>query len=240
MEHFIIIRFSVIFKNSPEFKKKKSLLLSKKRLDFRFNLFEKFCLPSLKNQTLNDFKIIIIYDKNLDLEYKNRLKELCNDEYFILHEWDINDNLSSNNWLKKYMKNKEADYIITTRLDDDDMINFNINKRLKNYINRYNCKHKITSFGGGNFLNYYNKNRMELFRIRYNSLAVFMTIIDRLDSPNIYGYSHDTHKMPKRIINFINSFIVVNHEEENDNRLDRFKKKKGNLVNLEYIYNILK
>lgn len=240
MEHFIIIRFSVIFKNSPEFKKKESSLLSKKRLDFRFNLFEKFCLPSLKNQSLKDFKIIIIFDKDLKSEYIKKLNILCHEDYFILHEWNINDNLSSNLWLKKYIKNKDATYIITTRLDDDDMINYNINRRLKNYINKYNCKNKITSFGGGNFLNYYNKNRMELIRIKYDSLAVFMTMIDRLDKPNIYGYSHDSHNMPKRIIRFNNSFIVVNHEEENDSRLTRFKKKKGVLVNLEYIYNILK
>ena len=240
MEHFIIIRFSVIFKNSPEFKKKESLLLSKKRLDFRFNLFENFCLPCLKNQTLKDFKVIIIYDKNLDLEYKNRLKQLCNEKYFILHEWNIDDNIFSNEWLKDYIENKNSKYIITTRLDDDDMVNFNINKKLKEYINKFNCKHKITSFGGGNFLNYYSENKMDLIKINYDSLAVFMTTIDLVENMNIYGYCHDRHNLPKRIIKFNNSFIVLNHTEENDNRLQRFSKKTGRQVNMKEIINILK
>lgn len=239
MEHFIIIRFSVIFKYSPEFKKKENLLLSKKRLDFRFNLFEKFCLPSIKNQSLKNFKVIIIYDKNLGDEYKKQLFNLCYEDYFILHEWCIDDNISSNKWLKQYIKDKQNTYIITTRLDDDDMINSNINKHLKRYIEKFNCINKIISFKGGNFLNYYSKDKMELIKIKYNSLAVFMTTIDKLENVNIYGYSHDNHSLQKRIIDFNNSFIVLNHCEENDNRLNRFKNKKGRNVSLNEIYNIL-
>lgn len=223
MEHFIIIRFSVKFNNRPEFKNKEHILLSEKRMNFRFELFEKFCLPSLKNQTLNDFKIIIIYDKDLDEKYKNKLKNLCSEDYFILHEWIFEDELNTNEWLKPYIINKdENNYIITTRLDDDDIINFKLNERFKAFVNKFNVYNKIISFRGGHFLNIDNENNMKIFKVNYNSLGVFLSLCHKINQPNVYNYIHHNHNMPKRVIHFKNAFIVTNHIYENDNRLERF------------------
>ena len=49
LEHVVIIRFSVDM-NRTEFANKLESLLSEERLDYRFKLFETYCLPSLLQQ----------------------------------------------------------------------------------------------------------------------------------------------------------------------------------------------
>lgn len=241
MEHFIIIRYSVLFNNRPEFTAKSSKLFDEDRLDFRLNLFENFCFPSIKNQTLKDFKVIILYDEKLPKKYYDRIVDITKDEkYVFLHKWNIEDNLSSSSWLKPYIKDyNEEKYIITTRLDDDDMINSDINNRMKKYMKRFNCIQKIVSFTGGNFLNIYSSDKMELFRVKYKGLSIYLTKIHKMTDPNIYAHVHHNHGLPQRIINIENAFIQLNHIYENDNRLQRFSKKKGRLVNKKELFEIL-
>lgn len=242
MEHFIIIRFSVNFKKSPEFNKKLNTLFNEDRLDFRFNLFEKYCLNSIVNQTYINFKVIIIYDKNLPTKYFNRLKNITeNYKFIILHEWNINCNINRNGWLKKYLsKNYPNEYIITTRMDDDDMINYNINYSIHRFIKKYNCINKIISFAGGSFINIHKNNDMFLIPCKYKSLAIYMTKIHKINDDNVYGVIHNNHNLEQRIINKPRSFIVFNHKFENDNRLERFFNKKGININDNSIYILMK
>lgn len=239
MEHFIIIRFSVLFNNRNEFIKKSHILFSDDRLKHRLKLFKNFCFPTIKNQTLKDFKVIILYDEKLPELYYNELYDIVKDEdYIILHKWNINDNLKKNIWLKPYIKNYDEDkYIITTRLDDDDMIHSNINKLLKRYINKFYCKDQIISFRGGNYLNI-NDKEMKLIKTKHSHLAVYLTKIHKIKDINIYGQSHDKIQTC-RIIKMNNAFVVVNHTFGNDNRLERFSNKKGQLITLEKIFSLL-
>jgi len=237
MEHFIIIRFSVKFNNSPEFQTKVSKLFDENRLNFRFELFENYCLKSIKNQSLKNFKVIILYDENLPIKYFNKLIYLTqNENYIYLHKWDITKKLSSNEWLKMYLINKDSNnYIITTRLDDDDMINYDLNHSLKRYIKKFNCYDKIISFKGGYFLNFVSDKKLILVPIKYSSLGIFLSKIHKINDNNIYGHVHHNHGLSQRIINKSNAFIVINHIYENDNRLDRFIKKQGKEIVLNDI-----
>lgn len=243
MEHFIIIRFSTQFSSSPEFEEKKHKLFNSDRLDFRFYLFENFCLKSIINQTLVDFKVIIIYDKDLPEEYKSKLVKLTeNYKYIYLHQWLISDNLFGCKWLEKYLpKNYDINnkYILTTRLDDDDMINYDLNYRMKRYMRKFNCIGKMISFQGGYFLNHYSKDKMDLIPIKYSSLGIFLTKIHKINDGNVYNHTHHNHNLEKRVIKTKDAFIVLNHSFENDNRFDRFKKKKGRLVDLKEIQKIM-
>lgn len=222
MEHFIIIRFSTIFNNRPELKT--THIFDSDRLDFRFNLFSKYTLPSLVNQSLITFKIIIIYDKNLPTQYFDTLFHLTKDyDFIILHQWNINDNLVNNDWFLQYITNKNPDsYIITTRIDDDDMIHKNLNKKMISHIKKFYCKDSIITFSGAHFLKYINDNDMSIRKINYKSLSVFQTKIAKLSDINIYGHSHDNIKISHKIIKFNNAFVQFNHIYENDNRFQRF------------------
>jgi hypothetical protein len=229
-----------MFSSSPEFEEKKHQLFNKDRLDFRFYLFENFCLKSITNQTLTDFKVIIIYDEKLPNEYKNKLIELTKNYKFIyLHQWVLTDKLTSCDWLKKYIPDDYNNYIITTRFDDDDMINFELNYRMKRYMRKFNCIGKMVSFQGGYFLNHHSKDNMKLIPIKYNSLGIFQTKTHSIDDTNVYGHTHHNHNLPKRIIKTDSAFIVLNHSFENDTRFERFKRKPGQLVKLNDIYHIM-
>lgn len=61
IQHFILTRFNLlIFNKNKEGKKVRTI----KWLEHRFMLFEKYCLPSVKNQTCQDFQWIVLFDSS--------------------------------------------------------------------------------------------------------------------------------------------------------------------------------
>lgn len=79
-EHYIITRF-----NLPVFLPKvdghlASSACDESYLDYRFMLFETYCIPSIKNQTCQDFKWLILMDYNTPDKFKKRLQQL-HEEY---------------------------------------------------------------------------------------------------------------------------------------------------------------
>ena len=247
IEHLVIIRFSVIFKNRPEFKKLENNLFNKDRLDLRFNLFEKFCLWSIVNQSLKNFKVILIHDKNLPIEYLNKLINLTKDyKYIILHEWNINECIHTNEWLQKYV-DKSKELLITSRFDDDDIIRVNLNEEMYDYINRkkkYIKKNNIISFANGKFIYIDNNDDYSISNCCYKkSVGIWLShIADIKSNINIYSYDHSRIK-DIRIFNLKLNFGwgCINHEYGNDNRIIRMKQKYKNSIektNLKKIYNL--
>lgn len=75
-EHFIITRFNI-----PTFIPKvdghsASSACDEEYLKYRFDLFENYCFPSIKNQTCQNFKWLILMDNNTPERFKQRLQEL--------------------------------------------------------------------------------------------------------------------------------------------------------------------
>ena len=234
VEHLVIIRFSVIL-NRDEFLKKINSLLCNERLEYRFKLFETFCLPSLLQQSLIDYKIIIIIDENLPINWKTRLTDLTKDYNFItLHSWNKKDTFESNDWIMPYVDYKTKKFLCTTRIDDDDMINKDANLIFKKIlyarrskINEKSCYH----LSNGIYIHIEKDNRLFPFKCNNKSLAVFMSLITPIENEkNIYYYSHDKIANYPEIMQIqvlsksIQLFAVTNHHWENDTRNVRFKK----------------
>lgn len=72
--HFIITRFNI-----SSLPKGESPVCGKEYLDYRFPLFEKFCLPSVKNQTCKNFRWLVLFDINTPEEYKQRAAQWHSD-----------------------------------------------------------------------------------------------------------------------------------------------------------------
>lgn len=70
-EHYIITRF-----NLSHFEGVGQGRLDEEYLDYRFSLFESYCLPSVINQDCQDFKWIILFDAKTPDKYKQRISEL--------------------------------------------------------------------------------------------------------------------------------------------------------------------
>ena len=63
-DHFVLTRFAEdVFKQSRKIK-------VEEWLNNRIKLFEKFCLPSIMNQTNKNFKWLLFIDKNLSKRCK--------------------------------------------------------------------------------------------------------------------------------------------------------------------------
>lgn len=245
MEHLVIIRFSVIFKNRPEFNKRLPDLFKKERLDLRFELFEKFCLWSLINQTLINFKAIIVYDKKLPKEYLEKLINLTKDHKFIiLHEWNIEDSIASNEWLQKYI-DKSKELLVTSRFDDDDIIRTDLNESMYGYIYRKRkyVKNCIISFAKGKFIYIDNEGYSISPSCYKNNIGIWLTYVTNINSTkNIYSFDHSRINQIKVYnLNYGFSWGCVNHNWGNDNRIIRMRHKyqKKNLIskiNLDKIY----
>jgi len=132
-DHVIITRFSYQFnpnKPIPD-------LLSDHRLYRRFQLFETFCLPSILNQSCQNFHWIILIDQNLPQKYRERLDILTENRrgdaksgHTLIHPWNHLDRLSQTRWIGNLIP-LEKRFLITSRVDDDDSLNQNFVHRIQ-------------------------------------------------------------------------------------------------------------
>lgn len=71
-EHYIITRF-----NLPIFQPKVNGIeyssCSEEYLQYRFDLFEKYCMPSIINQTCQNFKWLVLFDARTPMLFKKRI-----------------------------------------------------------------------------------------------------------------------------------------------------------------------
>lgn len=232
-EHLVIIRFSTIFKERGEFNEYIKSIFNEDKLNIRFELFEKFCLWTLVNQSLINYKVIIIYDKDLPEKYYNKLLELTeNYNFIILHKWNKDDLLHTNNWLKCYI-NKSKKYLLTSRFDDDDILHCKNNEYMINLIKQKgieNLENHIITFCFGKFI-YYENNNYSISNCNYPTPGLWLTYISKIDEKmNIYSINHcNTGKNTIKIKNK-NNFGILNHHYGNDKRIIRYKKAHKNKI----------
>ena len=123
MKHFIATRFNL---KKSDWKKSKSgnSVLTNEWLEHRFNLFENYCFPSVTNQSNQNFTWCVFFDVDTPQNFKDKIIALtANSSNVIPLFIDGMDEL--NNSFKKFIfeniTNSDS-YIITTRIDNDDII----------------------------------------------------------------------------------------------------------------------
>ncbi len=137
-KHFIITLFNLKLWESD---KKNRTTRSMEWLDSRFELFEKYCLPSVKSQTKQNFIWLCLFDIDTPAFYRERI-ERYSTEYNQLHPLYFSAEESSQysaldeNTRCRFIRNSVRafldlgdDYIITTNLDNDDALNIHFIER---------------------------------------------------------------------------------------------------------------
>lgn len=71
--HFLLTRFNLLLWHKD---KEGNKVRSKVWLEHRFHLFEKYCQPSITNQTCKDFEWIVLFDSKTPDHFKERIREL--------------------------------------------------------------------------------------------------------------------------------------------------------------------
>jgi hypothetical protein len=108
--------------------------LDPERLERRARLFEITCAPSIITQTNQRFDWIIIVDKCLPHEYRQRLiDQVGGRPRTYLHEFSPNEDLARSAWLKPYAP-LGVRRLLTTLLDDDDALPSGFVSAMQTYI----------------------------------------------------------------------------------------------------------
>lgn len=122
-------RFSFIGNSGwqSEASSKPSILFEPKRLEKRFEYFEKITLQSLKDQSERDFSMVILSAHRLPDAYKTRLSDLCNDMLgeerckIIFNGWGVAGRVFRRH-VHNHFSNKPDTPIAQVVLDDDDAV----------------------------------------------------------------------------------------------------------------------
>lgn len=122
-QHFLVTRFNLRV-DSWDTTRDGEATLDDEWLEDRFSLFEKYCLPSVLNQNNKEFHWFIYFDISTPERFIPRIKEIekCQGE---IHCYFINGNKELNSAFIKSINqflHNDCEWIITTRLDNDDMI----------------------------------------------------------------------------------------------------------------------
>ena len=128
LQHFILTRFNLLLWNKA---KDGQNVRTTEWLEHRFLLFERFCLPSLKNQTCQDFDWIVLFDSMTPDIFKARIAgyqkefprlipifvESKNGRYFAkIFKMEMVRRLCSKRVVSTYLDNDDA---LTVRFVED-------------------------------------------------------------------------------------------------------------------------
>lgn len=143
-KHIILTRFNL------QYELQNDVHIQPIWLDERFRLFEQYCLPSVINQTNQHFTWVILFSNQTPIEYRERImeypqkyKNICVE--FCPYYADVN-------LLYKYIGEKYSqgyDYLLSTRIDNDDMLACNFVETLQQHINSQIEDVSIISFEKG-------------------------------------------------------------------------------------------
>tara|TARA_R100001369_G_scaffold17655_1_gene33055 strand:+ start:922 stop:1770 length:849 start_codon:yes stop_codon:yes gene_type:complete len=134
-QHYILTRFNLRAEDWTTTKNNEKVL-TEEWLEERFDLFENFCFTSVKNQTNQNFKWLVFFDINTPEVYKEKV-ENYRKSYDNFLPFFID---GMNNFLPEIVNNinklDSQEYIITSRLDNDDCIHENYTNVVQSYFKK--------------------------------------------------------------------------------------------------------
>ena len=122
LQHFILTRFNLLIFNKN---KKEESVRTIKWLEHRFALFETYCLPSIKNQTCQDFEWIVLFDSTTPERFKKKVVEyqkIC-PQFIPVYVEPENGRFFAQIFRREIVKRLNAKRVLTTYLDNDDALN---------------------------------------------------------------------------------------------------------------------
>lgn len=175
MVHFLITRFNL--KNKKILKNNAVVdPLSKAWLDRRFHIFETYCLPSIINQSNQNFIWVVCFDIDTPDEFKDKIEDISRTYLNLkpIYADGFNDlkpavlNFIENN------RSENDDFIITTRADNDDILHKDFIKTIQDLYVPKN-KTVIDLRIGYQFVQ--TKNKMEILSFT-NKFNPFVSLIE--------------------------------------------------------------
>ena len=106
-------------------------------LQGRIRLFEEYCIPSVREQSNQNFEWVVLFSdrtpeniKKIVADYESKIS--CFKALYFSDE----ETRNFRNLLVQYIKRTPADVYITSRCDNDDVLNVNYKKYIQDYVNQ--------------------------------------------------------------------------------------------------------
>jgi len=218
-QHYIITRFNLRRKDWNT-TKNNEVVLSDSWLKERFELFENYCFPSVKNQTNQNFKWLVFFDTNTPNNYKNKINKLV-DDYKNFQPFFIDGmELFIPSIIKNVSHLDDKKYIITSRLDNDDCLHKDYVSIVQSYFNKQN--YMAIDIVDGYGMKIGNKVRLGKMRHAYNP---YISLIERKENFKTVWHKGHTHwKYEKNIFEVKNkpSWLTIIHQKNKSNRFRGF------------------
>lgn len=205
-------------------------LFDENRMETRFRLFEKICLPAIKAQTNKAFRLFIAASRCMPDVYKSRLASLVADtpQIEIVYSDEANVTDIFNHLMAQVTANATQN-CVHFRLDDDDAIANVLVEKLEAYAD-FTKEHGVISFPNGLYLQNHGQDAT-LIREYAPHIAIGFAFVNPPGFiKNPYQCGHIRY--PRRITNVsvadICAFIHVAHHESDtvgtqDQHLDDLK-----------------
>jgi len=184
--HFIITRFNLRNVSKGDGKDKSgNSVLTGDWLAHRLEIFNKYCLPSLVNQTNKNFTWLLYFDITTSPEVREINKQLEN-QYPDLIKIIYTD--GQEGLIKGYRQDilalcpPETKFVISTRFDNDDIVH-------KDFINKIQDSFSYQDFETVNFLKILmiNPDLKNKIHIDYSFSNHFISLIEKITPEGIKG-----------------------------------------------------
>lgn len=167
--HLILTQFNVKIDSESEIR------VGPEWLSYRFDLFERFCYPSIRGQTNQHFKWLVFFDLHTPNIFREKVESYARWNNFVPCYVDSFSNLENHDIIRENIS-PDSKYIITTRIDNDDAVSTDfVDKIQKNF---YNQRLEFINFTNGYLLDC-NKHKLYKKRIFSN---MFISLIESVEN----------------------------------------------------------
>ena len=201
-KHILITRFNLPHRWNED--KQGNGILDTVWLEERFNLFENFCIPSIEGQTCKDFEWWVYFDENTDSVFKKRIESIERKHPIFKPRYEKSyDDFEANMPIEIHnsLKKENKDWLITTRLDNDDMLAKDTIAILQKKINYKNDS--LLEIPWGYTLELNSKPKPKLRKIKLE-LNPFISYVEKVEKDrvikSVYFYEHTEWRDVKSII----------------------------------------
>jgi hypothetical protein len=213
MKHVLLTRFAIPFpKDNPRYERCTN---SKNWFSNRCDLFEKYTLPSVRAQTSKHFDWILLANPDFPSIDIDRLSSYNIEVLWVDWEFDEDQQQLGEVLQHKY---KEHDWIITSRLDNDDMLS---NWFMKSLLDNAGNKIEWLTFPNG----YIMKGDKAFFR-RYPTSPFVSLVEPAAQMSSVFQVSHifaGTKVGPIRELTQDRAWVQIDHGDNVKNNVDKLK-----------------
>ncbi len=217
-EHFIITRFN-LKKKGWDTTKSGSKVLTEAWLCNRLELFSRYCLPSVQGQSSKNFRWLVYFDVDTPEKFKPQIAEWAEKipQFEPLYVKDMEVFLPS---IRQTLQASPAEYVITSRVDNDDAI-------AKDFVERLQAQFASQEFEAIDFVEGYSLFIAEngvYFGKKKHLNNHFISLIERKTTTlkSVWHHSHAGWKKEKAVKRLYDApmWMALIHGENKVNTFD--------------------